>query len=340
MSHKHHDHDHDHHHEHHGKKKDHEDHAGHGHHHHHHHHGADFLAKPGDQGAIARMRKAFFLNVGFAIIELIGGTLSGSVAIVADAVHDLGDSASLALALYLQKKSSGAPSQELTYGYRRYSVLSSLVSGIVIIAGSILVLVRAVPALFAPEAELPHLPSMVGLSILGLIVNGWAAFGLSKGHTHNEKIMSWHLIEDFLGWLVVLIGALAMYFFRVAWLDSLLAIGIAFFIMWNVLRNLREPLRIILQSAPRADHIASIRKEIEAQTGVARIEELRAWTLDGEEHVFTTHLAVHEGTDLTKLKRSIRRLLRQRGYQHVTIEIEDKDHSHPVGQSVESDVPE
>ncbi len=295
------------------------------HHHHHHHHGHHQLT--GD-GAIDRIRKAFFLNMGFALIELVGGLWSGSVAIVADAVHDLGDSLSLALALYLQKKSQGAPSKDLTYGYRRYSVLSALVSGLVILIGSILVLVKAVPALFENQQTMPHLPSMFALSILGLTVNGWAAFGLSKGKSHNEKILSWHLIEDFLGWLVVLIGTGAMYFFHVAWLDPLLAIGIAFFIMWNVLRSLREPLRIILQSAPEGDQLGDIRREISALAEVTRIEELRAWSLDGQEHVFTTHIAVREGTDLKELKRRIRSMLRKRGYQYVTIEIEDRDHSH------------
>src|SRR5262249_23187004 len=139
----------------------------HKHHHHHHHVPGD----PSDPQAIRRIKIAFLLNMTFALIELIGGMLIGSFAIIADAIHDFGDSLSLALALFLQKKSSQGPTAQLTYGYQRYSILSSLLSGTIIIAGSFVICVESITHVFHTET-MPNIPGMIGLSLLGIIVNG------------------------------------------------------------------------------------------------------------------------------------------------------------------------
>jgi cobalt-zinc-cadmium efflux system protein len=288
------------------------------HHHHHHHHPHELEAN--DLASLKRIRLAFILNMTFALIELIGGLWTGSFAIVADAIHDFGDSLSLALALFLQKKSTLGPSSKLTYGYRRYSVLSSLVSGGIIVLGSWLVIIEAVPRLIHPDS-IPHAKGMIALAFLGLCVNGFAAFGLSKGHTHNEKILSWHLIEDFLGWLAVLAGAVFIYFYQVPWIDPLLAIGIAIFVQWNVVKNLKDPLGIILQHVPETMDLREIKTAIESVKGVDNIVELHAWSLDGLQHVLTTRLHVDQGVVFNDLKQEIREILRAKGFQFVTIEV-------------------
>ena len=192
-----------------------------GHHHHHHGHAHDHAHEHQSGGeALKRIRFAFILNFLFSIVELVGGTLTGSFAIVADAIHDLGDSLSLALALYLEKKSQGGPSASLPYGYLRYSVVSAIISGIVIISGSFVVLIEAIQRLIHPEA-LPNVMGMVGLAVVGIVVNGVAALRLSHGHSHNERILSWHLIEDLMGWIVVLIGAVCIYSFNLVILTIL-----------------------------------------------------------------------------------------------------------------------
>ena len=302
------------------------------HHHHHHHHNHNLEAA--DAASIKRIRIAFVLNMLFAVIELVGGLWTGSFAIVADAIHDFGDSMSLALALYLQKKSSQGPSSQLTYGYRRYSVLSSLVSGLIIIIGSWVIIFEAVPRLMHPEA-IPHVGGMMGLALLGLCVNGFAALGLSKGHSHNEKILSWHLIEDFLGWLAVLIGAVFIYFYQIAWLDPLLAVFIALFVQWNVIKNLKDPLRIIMQSVPGSMDLRAIKTEIEAVPGVDHIVELHAWSLDGVQHVLTTHLHVDDHVVFSDLKKQVRDIVRSKGFRFVTIEV-GHHHDEPHGEDLES----
>jgi cobalt-zinc-cadmium efflux system protein len=314
----HHHHDHDH------------DHASHSDHHH-------SLALADDSpAAVKRIKLAFYLNMAFALIELIGGILIGSFAIIADAIHDFGDSMSLALALVLQKKSRQGPTSQLSYGYQRYSILSSLVSGTIIIAGSFVVCVEAITHLFEP-LELPNINGMIGLAILGILVNGLAAFGLSHGHSHNEKILSWHLIEDLLGWIAVLIGALCIRIFQVAWIDPVLAIGISIFVLVNVLRHLKEPLRIIMQHVPDEKDLEALRHDLGHITGVKALHDVHAWSLDGRQHVFTALLRITSWDHATRIKEEAREKIRQKGYRFINLEVEtagcDHDHDHHEAHS-------
>ncbi|MBC7660872.1 MAG: cation transporter [Chitinophagaceae bacterium] len=314
-----------------------------GSHHHHHHHGHDHSslgASADHAGSIKRIRFAFILNFVFSLIELVGGALTGSFAIIAGAIHDLGDSLSLALALHLEKKSQGGPSASLPYGYLRYSVVSAIISGIVIISGSVVVLIEAVQHLIHPEA-LPNVKGMVGLAIVGIAVNGIAAVRLSHGHSHNEKIMSWHLVEDLLGWIVVLIGAVCIYFFNLAWIDPILAMGISVFISWNVIRNLREPFRIILQYVPGAEDTSTLQKQMKMIKGVEKVVELQAWSLDGHQHVLTTRLLISKGCAPDTVREAVRSDLKTKGYKFVTIEIDHEDvHDHDhAGQHHDVELP-
>ena len=150
-----------------------------------------------------RIGWAFFLNVSFTIIEFIGGWLTNSTAIMADAVHDLGDSLSIGLAWFLNRLSNKQADGVFTYGYQRFSLLGALINGFVLIVGSIWVLREALPRLFDPQ--LPDAVGMLWLAILGVTVNGFAAYKLSHGKTLNARVLNWHLLEDVLGWVAVLI---------------------------------------------------------------------------------------------------------------------------------------
>jgi cobalt-zinc-cadmium efflux system protein len=310
-----------------------------GHHHHHdhdhdhashschHHHPVIMDDSPSGAAAVKRIKLAFYLNMAFALIELIGGILIGSFAIIADAIHDFGDSLSLALALVLQKKSRQGANARLSYGYQRYSILSSLVSGTIIIAGSFVICIEALTHLFDAR-ELPNINGMIGLAILGILVNGLAAFGLSHGHSHNEKILSWHLIEDLLGWIAVLIGALCIRVFQVSWIDPLLAIGISIFVLVNVLRHLKEPLRIILQHVPDEKKLEALRHNLEHIAGVKALRHVHAWSLDGRQHVFTALLQVESWDLATRIKEVAREKIQEKGYHFINLEVDIESCGH------------
>lgn len=305
------------HHHHHDHKHSKHDHKHDGHHHNHH----EKLEAADSDAAIRRIKWAFCLNMAFAVIELVGGLIIGSFAIVADAIHDFGDSLSLALALFLQKKSRMGPSAQLSYGFQRYSILSSLLSGTIIVAGSFIIVIESMTHLVRAE-ELPNVTGMIGLSILGILVNGAAAFGLSHGHSHNEKILSWHLIEDLLGWLAVLIGAICIRIFQVAWIDPILAVCIAIFVLVNVLRNLKEPMRIILQHTPDEKVLADIQHDMLHVPGVVSLHEVHAWSLDGRQHVFSGMVRVASWDVARQVKADCRKLLKAQGYKFISLEVD------------------
>ncbi len=268
----------------------------------------------------------FFLNFSFTIIEFVGGILTGSTAIMADAVHDLGDTLSIGLAWVLSRLSQKIPDDNFTYGYHRFSLLGALLNGVVLVAGSVWVLSEAIPKLIDPE--MPDAFGMLWLAILGVVVNGYAAWKIIRGKTLNEKILSWHLIEDVLGWVSVLIVSIALIFFDIPILDPLLSIVFTVFILFNVLKNTRLTVKLFLQSVPDDEILDGIRSKLLNIEHVDAIHHLHLWSLDGERHVLTAHLVLGGITTLdeqTKIKKELNQKLVEFKLVHTTIEFEMKD---------------
>ena len=274
-----------------------------------------------------RIATAFFLNVSFTIIEFIGGVLTNSTAIMADAVHDLGDSLSIGSAWLLNRLGRKSADKEFTYGYRRLSLLGALINGLVLVIGSLWVLSEAVPRLADPL--MPMTEGMIALAILGVSVNGFAAYRLSKGNTLNEKILNWHLLEDVLGWVAVLVVALILQFYDWPILDPLLSVAFTFFILFNVLRNLWVTGKLFFQAAPDKGLHDKIERSLLGVDGVSEVHHQHLWSLDGEKHVLTAHIVIDQNEDFSTnqyftIKQSISRALEQYTLAHTTVEIELK----------------
>ena len=273
-----------------------------------------------------RIGWAFFLNVSFTIIEFVGGVLTNSTAIMADAVHDLGDSLSIGLAWLLSKLGSKEPNGSFSYGYQRFSLLGALINGLVLIAGSLWVLNAAIPRLFEPQQ--PHAVGMFWLAILGVVVNGYAAFKLSHGKTLNERVLNWHLLEDVLGWVAVLIVAVTLMFVDWPILDPLLSIGFTLFILVNVVRNFIEAISLLMQGTPSGSLHSRV---VEALLEIEHVEEthhVHLWSLDGESHVLTAHLRLDKTVDSERqkeMKEEIGKVLDPFSFLHTTIEFEFPD---------------
>ena len=270
-----------------------------------------------------RIAWAFCLNVLFTVIEFIGGWLTNSTAIMADAVHDLGDSLSIGSAWVLDRLGKKQADSDYTYGYRRLNLVGALINSLVLIAGSIWILVTAIPRLFDPV--MPHTEGMLALAILGVAVNGFAAYRLSQGKTLNEKVLNLHLLEDVLGWVAVLIVATVMQFVEWPILDPLLSIGFTLFILVNVIRNLWTTGRLFFQGTPDPQTLESITESLLAIQKVESIHHLHLWSLDGEHHVLTAHVRVEPLNDVaeySQLKSTIHSALLSQELAHTTIEIE------------------
>ncbi|PWW33652.1 cobalt-zinc-cadmium efflux system protein, partial [Idiomarina loihiensis] len=251
-------------------------------HHHNHDHSKDMPSN--------RLGWAFLLNFVFTIIEFIGGFLTNSTAILADAVHDLGDSLSLGLAWILNKLGKKQANQHFTYGYKRLNLAGAFINAVVLIAGSAWVLVEAIPRLWNPQ--MPVADGMIALAVVGITVNGFAAYKLSEGKTLNERVINWHLLEDVLGWVAVLIVGIVLLFVDWPILDPLLSIGFTMFILVNVLRNLWATLKLFIQATPDKETYRQVADTLLELPHVADLHHLHFWSLDGEEHVLTVHLVL------------------------------------------------
>lgn len=269
------------------------------------------------------VKTAFVLNFLFTIIEFVGGIYCNSVAVLADAVHDLGDTISLGLSWYMEGVSGRKRDGSFSYGYRRFSLLSALVNCIVLITGSVFILVEAVPRLLDPQPI--YVPGVFFLAILGVLFNGMAALRLKQGHTLNEKVVMWHLLEDLFGWIVILIMSVIMHFWNLPILDPIFSVLFSLVILFNVIRNLKTTLAVFLQSIPDSLDLSLIEGELRDMEGVEDLHDLHVWSLDGAYHVFTLHLVVgaqYPDREIPELKRQIKRYLMEKDIQHVTLEVE------------------
>lgn len=267
---------------------------------------------------------AFILNFSFCIIELVGGLLTNSVAILSDALHDFGDSLSIGLALYLQKVSKRKPDSKYTYGYKRFTILSALINSVVLLTGSIIIITESIKRMMNPSQ--PDAKGMLILAIIGVIVNGAAFIRLRRSKSLNERVVSLHMMEDVLGWVAVLIGSVIMIFVEVPVLDSILSIAISFYIIYNVYNNLRKALRVLLQGKPSEIDEESIKDALLKLPKVKSLHDLHIWSMDSEYMVLTVHLVVEDNTQKEEqqaLRSAAHDILKEMDIQHSTIEIEN-----------------
>lgn len=285
----------------------------HGHHHHSH------LDK-GEQ-ASAKMKTVFVLNALFAIAEFFFGILFNSAAILSDAVHDLGDSLSIGLAWVFQKISNKEANEKYSFGHRRFSLLGALSTSVVLIVGSVLMIIRSFPLLFNPE-PVNH-QGMFWMAVAAIVINGFATWLLSSGSSANEKILSLHMLEDVLGWIGVLIVSIILRYRDWYFLDPLLSIAIALFILSRTIPGFLKIANVFLESVPEGIDIQQIEQAIYAIDEVHAVSHLHIWSIDGEENAFavTVYVSAEEVDKFENIREEIRLLLKEHHVTHSTIEI-------------------
>jgi cobalt-zinc-cadmium efflux system protein len=292
-------HDHDHTHPHHGHE---------GHHHHHH---------------TGNIKIAFWLNLTFCILEFVGGFFTNSVAILSDALHDLGDSFSLGLAWYFQKISQRKRDKLFSYGYKRFSLLGALINSMILLIGSVFIIREAIPRIIHPEAS--NAQGMIIFALIGIAVNGAAALRLKKGTSINERVISLHLIEDVLGWAAVLIAAVVMFFVDIPVLDPILSLLITGYILYNVVKNLKHSLTILLQAVPMDINEEELKNKLLNIPHVIDVHDIHLWTMDGNYNILSIHMVLENNTSMEQaegIKSKARELLNKLRVHHITIETE------------------
>ena len=275
---------------------------------------------------LGNIRLAFFLNLVFTVFEIIGGLWTNSLAIMADAIHDLGDSFALGSAWFLERLSMKKGDMLYSYGYHRFSLLGALITSAMLITGSLFILLKALPRLIHPQ--LPYAPGMLVFAIIGIMVNGAAVLKLKGSGGMNAKMVAWHLLEDVLGWAAVLAVSIILFFKDMPVLDPLLSCLITFYVLFNVLKNLGKTLGIFLQGVPEGVDIVAIDEGIRSLEHVTCTHHTHIWSLDGMHHVLTTHVVVDKDAtrdNIILIKGRIRDLMLAHGMDHSTVEIEYSD---------------
>ena len=272
-----------------------------------------------ENNATKNISFAFFLNLFFVVVEVIGGLFTNSIAILSDALHDFGDCLSLAVAWAFQKKATQKRNHKYTYGYRRFSLLGSIFLSGVLVVSSAFVLFEAGKRIFEPQEVNAH--GMLWIAVVGVIINGVAALRMKKGSSLNERAVYLHIMEDVLGWVAVLIAGIVMMFVSVPVLDSILSIVISLWVLANVYRNMRDTFRIMLQATPEDINLDELQKKLLVADDVISIHDFHLWTMDGESHIMTLHV-VSNTTNTEQLKHNILEIAKPFHIDHVTIEIE------------------
>lgn len=264
---------------------------------------------------------AFILNLCFAVFECIGGIFIGSIAIISDSVHDLGDASSIGIAYFLERKSVRQPDATHTYGYKRYSVLGGVITTCILLVGSVLVVYNAVLRFIAP-VDIRY-NEMIVFAVIGVVVNGVASFVTRDGKSLNQRAVNLHMLEDVLGWAVVLVGAIIMRFTGWNWLDGAMSIGVAIFIFIHAFLGLKEALDLFLVKTPKDTSVEEIKECVLAVEGVVNTHHIHVFSLDGNDKYVTAHVVANG--DMAEIKKSIRTKLEKIGVTHVTVETERED---------------
>lgn len=264
---------------------------------------------------------AFVLNLLFSVFELIGGIFTNSIAIITDAIHDAIDALSIGISFFLEKKSKKKPDSHYTYGYSRYSVLGALVTTSFLFVSSIIVIIHSLKRLINPVYV--NYNGMILFALFGVIVNFLAAYVTRKGQSINQKAVNLHMIEDVLGWVIVLIGALIMKFIKITILDSVLSIIVAIYILINAIKNLNKVLDLFLEKIPSNVTVENIKNELKQVEGIIDVHHIHIWSIDGYTNCATMHIVVNK--KIPHIKQHIREVLIYQNISHVTIEIENTD---------------
>ncbi|MBR2846639.1 MAG: cation transporter [Clostridia bacterium] len=275
---------------------------------------------------------AFILNLVFSVFEFFGGVFTGSVAIMSDALHDAGDAASIGISYFLEKKSKKGPDETYTYGYMRYSVIGSVITTLVLLVGSAVVIYNAVKRIISPIPI--NYDGMIVFALVGAAVNFVAAYVTRHGDSLNQRAVNLHMLEDVLGWIVVLVGAVIMRFTDISVIDPVMSVAVAVFIFINAIKNLKEAVDLFLEKTPAGIDVHELEEHISEIEGVKGVHHIHVWSMDGHNNYATMHVVTNE--DAHEIKEKIRAELKEHGVGHATLELEgENEHCHEENCSVE-----
>ena len=263
----------------------------------------------------------FFMNLAFNIIVIVGGLATNSMAILADCIHDLSDTISIALAWALEHVAQKDSTDKYSYGYQRFSILGAVIISVFVIIMALIILQEAIPRLFSPEGVDAN--GMLLVAIVGIIFKSISVYRLHEGETFNEKAILLHQLGDVFEWVAILILSLVLMFWDGApYLDPFVSIGIALWLIFNLGRNLYKSVEVLLQKTPDNFDVGEFKTEILRIEGVKNIDDFHIWSLDGIDSVMTLKVNVDFGKDVEVIKKEIYNISNKYHVVDITIELD------------------
>lgn len=275
---------------------------------------------------------ATFLNLVITMVEIAGGILSGSLALLSDALHNLSDTFATFIAYMAALISKRAANSQKTFGYKRIEILSALLNAVILLVMSVFLIREAYVRLNDPR-PVNSLIMMV-VAMIGLLANVFAAAILKKDahKSINVKAAYVHLLGDVFSSVLVVIGGVLIQFRQIFWIDPVITVIISLYIIREAFVILKEAFNILMQSAPGNLDLDKIKREVEQDPDVSNIHHLHAWMLTDQEVHLEAHVEMDKDLQLSQVKRAhheIEKLLRHKfGITHVTLQFEfDTDHA-------------
>lgn len=263
----------------------------------------------------------FFMNLAFNIIVIVGGLATNSMAILADCIHDMSDTISIAFAWLLERVSQKDSTDKYSYGYQRFSILGAVIISVFVIIMALVILSEAIPRLFSPEGV--DAGGMLLVAIVGIIFKSISVYRLHDGETFNEKAILIHQLGDVFEWVAILILSVVLLFWDGApYLDPFVSIGIAIWLIVNLGRNLYKSLEVILQKTPDHFDVEEFKSSVNSIDGVNAIDDFHAWSLDGIDSVLTLKLDIDSLENQDAIKKQIYAIASEYHIVDITIEFE------------------
>jgi cobalt-zinc-cadmium efflux system protein len=282
-----------------------------------------------------RLALALALAAAYMIAEVVGGILTGSLALLADAGHMLSDTAALALALFAAWVAARPADQRWTYGHARAEILAALAQGVALVAVALIIAFEAFERLGAPQPVRGL--GMLAIATGGLAVNGVALLILNPGRSQSLNVRgAWlHVLSDALGSVGAMSAGALIWLFGWYWADPVASLVICALILYSAWHLIREVLDILMEAAPRGLDVAELERNLSALEGVCSVHDLHVWSVGHGQIALSCHLVVAEDGGSTPLLVDVYSMLGTRfGIDHATIQIEPEDFAGQTPRSV------
>lgn len=287
---------------------------GHDHAHHHHHHQSN------------RLGITFLLNIVITVSQIIGGIISGSLALISDAIHNLSDGIAVLLAYIADRLGKKEKTAMHSFGYKRAEILAAFINALVLIAISFYLMIEAIERFANPQVV--DFKWMLGLGVLGFLANGFSVFLLHDDHHHNLNVKAayLHLLGDALTSLAVIVGAVVIWAWQWTWIDPLVTLIISIYLLVHTYQLLKESTEILMQFAPSSIHPDEVKKKLEKLVGVEQVYHIHIWRLTDHSIHFEAHVELQEDLRLSEtnpLNDQIKEILHHDfEINHVTLQFE------------------